>query len=441
MEIRGMQSFFKKSFSEYGMFGILILLMIYYSWATLQEHSPQGRAAADITAQNILGSHPPGTHVLVITRGGAVDELFSTGVVEQLETNGYPIVDAIYGQPFEIRAQLERYVDEGVEIEIIATTRDYALIIQNIQNALPEIGDLPIVYADSYKWPTFLQKNNLINVANQVVVIAIIAIGMTMVIITAGIDLSVGSLVALSAVVATLLIGSFGGAQATAAGMFVACMLAVLVCSTVGLFSGFMVSQFRVPPFIVTLGMMQVASGAAYILADGRSIYEVPDTFIWLGRETTAFGLPNAVVLMVILYAVAYMIMSRTTFGRHVYAVGGNEEASRLSGVRVKAIKLSVYAISGIMAGVGGVILASQLKSGAPTYGLMYELQVIAAVVVGGTSLYGGQGKIIGTLIGAFIIGVIQNGMNLTGVESYTQRVVLGLVIVGAVLLDRLRKR
>jgi ribose transport system permease protein len=441
MNLRGIQKLLKKFFSEYGMLGILILLMIYYSWATMQEHSPQGRAAAELVVKNIIASHPSGTPVLVAARDGSVDELFTSGVVEQLETLSYPVVEVIYGQPFEIRAKLEEYIERDVDIKVIATTRDYVLIIHNIQNANPEIGDLPVVYADSYKWPVFLQKNNLINVANQIVVIAIIAIGMTMVIITAGIDLSVGSLVALSAVVATMLIGSFGGVQATAAGMFVACLIAVLVCGTVGLFSGLMVSQFRVPPFIVTLGMMQVTSGAAYILADGRSIYEVPDTFIWLGRETTVFGLPNAVVLMVILYAATYVIMSRTTFGRHVYAVGGNEEASRLSGVRVKMVKLSVYAVSGIVAGLGGVILASQLKSGAPTYGLMYELQVIAAVVVGGTSLYGGQGKIIGTLIGALIIGVIQNGMNLTGVESYTQRVVLGLVIVGAVLLDRLRKR
>jgi ribose transport system permease protein len=144
---------------------------------------------------------------------------------------------------------------------------------------------------------------------------------------------------------------------------------------------------------------------------------------------------------MAILYAGAHILMTRTVLGRYIYAVGGNKEAARLSGVPVKSVLLTVYSICGALAGLGGIVLASQLKSGAPTYGLMYELYVIAAVVVGGTSLAGGQGTVLGTLIGAFIIAVIQNGMNLTGVESYTQKVVLGLVILGAVLLDMLKRR
>jgi ribose transport system permease protein len=147
------------------------------------------------------------------------------------------------------------------------------------------------------------------------------------------------------------------------------------------------------------------------------------------------------VLLLVLLYAVAHVLMTRTALGRYIYAVGGNAEAARLSGVPVKGVLIVVYAVCGALAGLGGIVMASQLKSGAPTYGQMYELYVIAAVVVGGTSLSGGEGKVLGTLIGAFIIAVIQNGMNLTGVESYTQKVVLGLVILGAVLLDNLKKR
>jgi len=159
-----------------------------------------------------------------------------------------------------------------------------------------------------------------------------------------------------------------------------------------------------------------------------------------LGRGTDPLlGVPYAVLLMAALYLFAHLLMSRTTLGRYIYAVGGNAEAARLAGVRVKGVLLFVYVTCGMLAGLGGVIMASQLKSGAPTYGLMYELYVIAAVVVGGTSLSGGEGRILGTLIGAFIIAVIQNGMNLTDVESYTQKSVLGLVILGAVLLDRLR--
>jgi ribose transport system permease protein len=195
------------------------------------------------------------------------------------------------------------------------------------------------------------------------------------------------------------------------------------------------------PPFIATLGMMLVASGVAYLISGGESIYQIPEGFVWLGRGTAFLSIPNAVVLMIVLYAIAHVLMSRMKIGRYIYAVGGNVEAARLSGVNVFAILLFVFGISGMMAGLGGVVLASQLKSGAPTYGLLYELYAIAAAVLGGTSLSGGQGKVIGTLIGALIIGVIQNGMNLTGVESYTQKVVLGLVILGAVLLDMLRRK
>ena len=186
---------------------------------------------------------------------------------------------------------------------------------------------------------------------------------------------------------------------------------------------------------------MMVASGLAYMLSGGQSIYQVPSSFEWLGRGDDLVGIPNAVVLMVILYLFAHLMMSRTVVGRQIYAVGGNPEAARLSGVPVRRILLSVYAGCGALAGLGGIVMASQFRSGDPKYGLMYELYVIAAVVVGGSSLSGGTGKVFGTLIGAFIIAVIQNGMNLTGVQSYTQKVVLGLVLLSAVLLDLLKKR
>ena len=187
--------------------------------------------------------------------------------------------------------------------------------------------------------------------------------------------------------------------------------------------------------------MMMVGSGLAYMLSGGLSVYQLPDSFDWLGRGDDLVGIPNAVVLMVFLYLLAHILMSRTTAGRYIYAVGGNPEAARLSGVPVKKIILWVYAGCGALAGLGGVIMASQFKSGDPKYGLMYELYVIAAVVVGGTSLSGGRGKVFGTLIGAFIIAVIQNGMNLIGVQSYTQKVVLGLVLLLAVFVDMLKKR
>ena len=185
--------------------------------------------------------------------------------------------------------------------------------------------------------------------------------------------------------------------------------------------------------------MMLVGSGLAYLLAKGESIYQIPDSFVWLGRGANFFSLPNAVVLMLVLYGAAHVLMSRMKLGRYIYAVGGNREAARLSGVPVRSVLMFAYIASALLAGLGGVIMASQLKSGSATYGNMYELYVIAAVVVGGTSLSGGEGKMCGTLIGALTIAVIQNGMNLTNVESYTQKVVLGLVILVAVLLDKIR--
>jgi ribose transport system permease protein len=202
-----------------------------------------------------------------------------------------------------------------------------------------------------------------------------------------------------------------------------------------------MITLFGIPPFIVTLAMMLVASGTAYILADGQSVYQIPESFVWLGRGTGFGGIPHSVTLMIILYAAAHILMSRMKPGRYLYAVGGNREAARLSGVPVTQVLLFAYLSSAVLAGLGGVIMASQLKSGSPTYGNMYELYVIAAAVVGGTSLSGGEGRMPGTLLGAFTIAVIQNGMNLTNVESYTQKVVLGLVILGAVMLDLFRHR
>jgi ribose transport system permease protein len=297
-----------------------------------------------------------------------------------------------------------------------------------------------LVAPRSHRWPNFLKAANLLNIANQIAVIAILAIGMTVVIITGGIDLSVGSLLALSAVLSARFIRDWaGGVQATATGMVLACMGAILLCGAAGLFSGAMITRFRIPPFIVTLAMMLVGSGLAYTLAEGQSVYQVPDAFTWLGRGADLFGLPNAVVLMLALYAVAHVLMSRMRLGRYFYGVGGNAEAARLSGVPVRRVLMLAYLGSALLAGLGGVIMASQLRSGSATYGNMYELYVIAAVVVGGTSLSGGEGKMPGTLVGAFTIAVIQNGMNLANVESYTQRIVLGLVILGAVLLDKLR--
>jgi ribose transport system permease protein len=211
-----------------------------------------------------------------------------------------------------------------------------------------------------------------------------------------------------------------------------------LACGVVGGAGGWIVAQFKVAPFITTLAVMMMARGLAFLLTGGFSIYLVPPALTWLGQGKS-LGVPNTVILLVVLYVAAHVFMSHTRLGRYIYAVGGNEEAARLSGVPVRFVIVFVYIVSALSAGLGGCIQASQINTGTPNMGTMYELYVIAAVVVGGTSLAGGTGRILGTLIGAFIISVIQNGMNLLGMESYTQQVVLGGVILGAVLLDKVR--
>ncbi len=427
--------------SDYGMLGILILLCAYFSWATLQEQHPAGATAAKILSKTITEALPKNAALAIIAKTGLSDTEFAGALDSLLKIADYKVRGVIKGDPATVREGLQALGDSGLALDAIATTNDYVHAINNLVSRIPTMSATKVIVAASYRWPTFLLRENLINVLNQIAVIAIIAIGMTMVIITGGIDLSVGSVVALAAVIATRVIVSLGGAQASALTMIGAAVLAIIVCGVLGAVAGLFITRFNLPPFIATLAWMLVASGLAYIIAGGESIYDLPNSFVWLGRDADLFAIPNAVVLMFVLYFVANFIMAHTVFGRHLYAVGGNVEAARFSGISIKKILLWVYTISGAMAGLGGIILASQLKSGAPTYGLMYELYVIAAVVVGGASLSGGEGKIMGTLIGALIIAVIQNGMNLTGVESYTQKVVLGLVILGAVLLDKLRRK
>ncbi len=428
-------------FSDYGMLAVLLALVVYYSVVTLEDQQPVGNTAGRIVYSDIASRFEEGSRIVIVAREGADDRAFVAALEEDLALHRYPVVARVSGDPASVRRTLEELAASGEHVDVIATTTSFSGVVGNIAQSISGLGAAAVVSPERYRWPTFLRTDNLINVANQIVVIAIMAIGMTMVIITGGIDLSVGSLVAFAAVAAGTLIAEMGGTSAATGAMIVASLLAILLCGAVGLFSGVMITAFRMPPFIATLGVMQVASGLAYIISSGASVYQIPDSFVWLGRGAALFSIPNAVILMVFLYLAAHLLMSRTTLGRYIYAVGGNQEAARLSGVRVKGVLLFVYTISGISAGLGGVILASQLKSGAPTYGLMYELYVIAAAVVGGTSLSGGQGKVMGTLIGALIIGVIQNGMNLTGVESYAQKVVLGMVILGAVLLDMIRRK
>ena len=430
--------------SDYGMLGVLFLLCVFFSWITFEEQQPEGGDAAESLNRSISQDFNEPGRVLIAGRKTDSGQAFTTHLHGLLLAAGWEIAGVVEGGPPELGKGLRLAFDQNQSLDVLACEQSFVklAVLQNFRNSEAKMSDVTVISPESSYWPNFLKTSNLLNVANQIAVIAILAIGMTLVIITAGIDLSVGSLIAVSAVLATWVIREwFGGDEATVGGMIASCGLAIVACSALGLFSGSMIAFFGVPPFVATLGMMMVGSGLAYMLSSGLSIYQLPQSFDWLGRGDDLGGIPNAVVLMGVLYLLAHITMSRTTLGRYIYAVGGNPEAARLSGVPVKKILLWVYASCGALAGLGGVIMASQFKSGDPKYGLMYELYVIAAVVVGGTSLSGGRGKVFGTLIGAFIIAVIQNGMNLTGVQSYTQKVVLGIVLLLAVLLDMLKKR
>ena len=426
------------------MLGVLGVLCVFFSLITFENQQPVGRDAADRLLVQIQNQfETPGVAVLA-GKGSDDGRDFVSQLEEQLMQEGWKVEAKIAGSPIDLGKALRQAGENKLRVILLACEQSFAdlPLVENLKTTSPGLSQMKVLSPDSYWWPNFLKTSNLLNIANQIAVIAIIAIGMTLVIITAGIDLSVGSLIAFSAVICCWLIREWmGGPEATILGMVVASLLAVTACGVLGLFSGSMIAYFGVPSFVASLGMMMVASGLAYMISGGLSIYQIPSSFDWLGRGDSFLGIPNAVVLMVLLYVAAHFLMSRTTAGRYVYAVGGNAEAARLSGVPVKKVILWVYACSGMLAGLGGVVMASQFRSGDPKYGLMYELYVIAAVVVGGTSLSGGRGKVFGTLIGAFIIAVIQNGMNLTGVQSYTQKVVLGLVLLAAVLLDMLKKR
>jgi ribose transport system permease protein len=438
-----MTAAFRCHLTDYGMVLVLLLLCGFFSVVTWSEQQATGEAAARQLARDIAAHSGKDARVLIAVRDQPDEVAFAHALQGQMAASGAISPQIVKGEPKDARAALQRLAAGG-KLDAIACTQATSkwLVFSDLAADFPQLGSPRIVTPRSYSWPNFLKADNLLNIANQIAVIAIIAVGMTMVIIAGGIDLSVGSLIALSAVLAALLIRDFaGGVGASAVGLTLCCLAAILACGLVGAFSGTMITWFGIPPFIATLGMMLVGNGLAFILARGQSIGQLPDSFVWLGRGADFFGLPNAVLLMAVLYLAGHILMSRMKLGRYIYAVGGNREAARLSGVPVMAVQLFAYSVSGLLAGLGGVVMASQLKSGSPTYGQMYELYVIAAVVVGGTSLSGGEGKMFGTLIGAFIIAVIQNGMNLTNVESYTQKVVLGFVILAAVLLDRLKHR
>lgn len=281
--------------------------------------------------------------------------------------------------------------------------------------------------------PNFARLDNMFNIARSISVNAILAAGMTFVILTKGIDLSVGSTVAVSGVVAVL-------AAITGVPAPFAVLLGMLVGALCGIINGVLVAYMQLAPFIVTLGLMTFLRGLAYTMTEGHPIVSSSLNFKAFGSGY-AMDVPIPVITMIVVYVIAWVILERTRFGRHIYAVGGNEEAAELAGVRVKRVLTAVYIIAGLCAGLAGVIFAARVISAQPTAGTGYELDAIAAVVLGGTSLAGGRGRIIGTLIGAIILGVLSTGLILMDVPFFTQLLIKGLVIILAVAIDSLKQR
>jgi len=440
--------FRSKLVARYGTLIVLLLLCGYYSYATLNDQHPTDEGAARVLAGRIARENSGTPDVLIVARPGEDDRRYAAALEEELKRSGANILGILTGEPIEVRRKLETLGAAGTRLQVIATHQYSAQGIlseerlRTITSKHPSLVSAKVYKPESYRWPTFLKQQNLLLVFNQISVIAIIAIGMTMVIITTGIDLSVGSLIALAGIIVAWSIRELAsGGQSGILALLGCALLAILGCGLLGSFSGIMVTAFRIPSFIVTLSIMFMARGMAFIIADGPTPIGIEaESFRFLGSGTL-LGIPNPVILMALLYLLAHLLMTRTVLGRYIYAVGGNPEASRLSGVPVKRVLVIVYTICGALAGLGGVVEASVHGVGVATSGEGYELRIIAAVVVGGTSLAGGSGKIMGTLVGALILGVIANGMRLTKVDSYKQMVVFGLLILVAVLIDQLKNR
>jgi inositol transport system permease protein len=303
---------------------------------------------------------------------------------------------------------------------------------------------LGLVVVLSILSPAFLRPQNLINVVRQISVIGFLAIGVTVVIISTGIDLSLGSVLGLSAIVAASFAQQEGWKEAIFPGaqfpLFVPIAAGLAVGLAAGAVNGLLIATFRIPPFIATLGMLTAARGLAYIYSNGRPVSTLNEGFLFIGQGYL-LGVPVPIILFVIVIAATHLMLNYTRFGRNVYAIGGNELAARVSGIAIGRTKVFIYIFSGLMAGLGGIVLASRVASATPSLGQGFELDAIAAAVIGGTSFAGGIGTVWGTVIGALIIGTMNNGLDLLNVSPFYQQIVKGVIIVVAIIIDERKNR
>lgn len=303
------------------------------------------------------------------------------------------------------------------------------------QEMLTLVGFIVLVVVMSIANPDFLTSSNIINITRQITINAILAVGMTFVILTSGIDLSVGSVMALSGTMMAGLIINAGLPPALAV------LIGIAIGGATGLINGLLVAYAKIPAIIVTLAMMEIARGLGLIYTGGYPLSGLPASFGTLGKGYLLGVIPYPVIIMAIVYLISYIILNHTPMGRYIYAIGGNEEAVRLSGVKVRKYKILAFTISGITASIAGLISTSRLLSGQPNLGVGFELDAIAAVVLGGTDIAGGRGHIFGTLLGALILGVLSNGLNFIGVTPYVQRVFKGLIIILAIYYSSRNKK
>lgn len=299
----------------------------------------------------------------------------------------------------------------------------------------PLIGLIVLCVFLSLSTESFLTVRNLLNILDQITVLGIMAVGMTFVILIGGIDLAVGSVLALAMMVMGYLANQVGYP------LEIAIVVALLAAAASGAVSGLLITLFNVPAFISTLAMMSIARGLANMVTDGQQIVGFPAWFSMLAFTRHAGFLTFTVAVMLVVFVLGWLFLRYTSGGRSLYAIGGNPEVARLAGIHVGLMTVGVYITSALLAGLAGVVLAMRLDSVQPTAGFTYELDTIAAVVIGGTSLSGGQGGIVGTIIGVLIIGVLRNGLNLLGVSPFTQAVVIGIVIALAVAAEAFKKR
>ncbi|EIK67307.1 ribose ABC transporter, permease protein [Pseudomonas synxantha BG33R] len=330
-------------------------------------------------------------------------------------------------------------MQQGAQVNTSINTANTGRLRLNMARLLrspafyPFVGLVVVTLVMILASDTFLTASNLSNIARQVSINAIIAVGMTCVILTGGIDLSVGPVMALSGTLtAGLMLAGVPPGLAIGAGL--------LVGVAFGIGNGLFVAYLHMPPIIVTLATMGIARGFGLMYTDGYPISGLPEWFAFFGRGSV-FGMQVPILIMVLTYLAAYVLLQHTRIGRYIYAIGGNEEAVRLSGVRAARFKLLVYGISGLTAAIAGLVLTSRLMSGQPNAGVSFELDAIAAVVLGGASIAGGRGVIVGTLLGAMLLGVLNNGLNMLGVSPYVQSVIKGGIILLAIFISRQRHR